>query len=107
MSRETRRRWETAEAPNWGPENHEPGAVIPAAGNSEEVETGGWRSQKPEIDTASCTGCLLCYFYCPDASIIIENDRAVGVDLKHCKGCGICASECPARAITMTAEVKE
>ena len=38
---------------------------------------------------------MLCYFYCPDASILIENDMATGVDLAHCKGCGICAAECP------------
>ena len=40
---------------------------------------------------------MLCYFYCPDASIIIEDGKAVGIDLKHCKGCGICAKECPAK----------
>ena len=50
---------------------------------------------------------MLCYFYCPDASIVIENDMATGVDLAHCKGCGICAAECPVDAITMSVEEKE
>jgi pyruvate ferredoxin oxidoreductase delta subunit len=49
---------------------------------------------------------MLCYFYCPDASIIIEGGKAVGIDLKHCKGCGICATECPARVIVMKSEEK-
>jgi pyruvate ferredoxin oxidoreductase delta subunit len=50
---------------------------------------------------------MLCYFYCPDASIIVENGKAVGIDLLHCKGCGICAKECPASAIAMKSEEKE
>jgi len=50
---------------------------------------------------------MLCYFYCPDASIIVENGKAVGIDLLHCKGCGICAKECPAGAIAMKSEEKE
>ena len=49
----------------------------------------------PEIDMEKCDGCMLCYFYCPDASIIVEDDKATGIDLEHCKGCGICAKECP------------
>ena len=49
----------------------------------------------PVIDSEKCDGCMLCYFYCPDASIIVEDGKAVGVDLAHCKGCGICAKECP------------
>jgi len=50
---------------------------------------------------------MLCYFYCPDASIIIEDGKATSVDLKHCKGCGICAKECPESAIVMAAEEEE
>lgn len=106
MSRRKSRRWEVSDVETWGPENHELGATIPTSGNSEEVETGGWRSQVPRLDPEACTGCLLCYFYCPDASIVIDDGRAVGIDLKHCKGCGICAVECPAKAIVMTDEAK-
>jgi pyruvate ferredoxin oxidoreductase delta subunit len=100
-------RWDVDDIATWGPDKHELGATIPCAGNSEEFETGGWRSTTPYIDIARCTGCMLCYFYCPDASIIIEGGKAVSVDLKHCKGCGICAKECPEKAIVMQSEEKE
>ncbi len=100
-------RWDVDDVQTWGPDKHQLGATIPCAGNSEEVETGGWRSQLPVIDQAKCSGCMLCYFYCPDASIIIADGKAVGIDMKHCKGCGICAKECPDRAIVMTTEEKD
>ena len=105
--------WDISDIDQWGPERHELGAVIVEAGNSVYNETGGWRSQVPEIDTSKCNGCMLCYFYCPDASIIVECDeadglnKAAGVDLAHCKGCGICAKECPQKAIVMKTEEKE
>ena len=96
-----------ADIDTWGPDKHELGATIPVSGNSEEVDTGGWRSQVPVIDSGKCSGCMLCYFFCPDASIVIESGKAVGIDLKHCKGCGICAKECPADAIIMKIDEKE
>ena len=99
--------WDIEGIDDWGASRHELGATIPDAGNSVDNETGGWRTNVPTIDPAKCTGCMLCYFYCPDASILIENDKATGIDLKHCKGCGICAAECPADAITMSVEEKE
>ncbi len=106
MSAAKKTRWDVSDIDTWGPDKHELGATIPVAGNSEEVETGGWRSQIPVIDSGKCTGCMLCYFYCPDASIVIEDGKAVGIDEKHCKGCGICAHECPADAISMKIEEK-
>jgi pyruvate ferredoxin oxidoreductase delta subunit len=102
-----RSRWDVSDIRTWGPDRHELGATIPDAGNSEQVITDGWRSEMPVIDTEKCTGCMLCYFYCPDASIIIEGGKAVGIDLKHCKGCGICAHECPAEAIHMKPDERE
>ena len=107
MSASKKAKWDISDVQDWGPDRHELGATIPTSGNSDEFETGGWRSEVPDIDTENCTGCMLCYFYCPDASIIIEDDKAVGIDLKHCKGCGICAKECPAECITMKTEEKE
>jgi len=100
-------KWDVCEIDEWGPEEHQLGATIPEAGNSIYYETGGWRSQVPQIDSEKCDGCLLCYFYCPDASIIVECGKATGVDLAHCKGCGICAKECPQKAIVMQPEEKE
>jgi len=99
--------WDVSEVDEWGPEEHQLGATIPEAGNSVYNETGGWRSQRPEFHPEKCDGCMLCYFYCPDASIKVEGGKAVGVDLEHCKGCGICAKECPRDAITMKLDEKE
>jgi pyruvate ferredoxin oxidoreductase delta subunit len=101
------KKWDIGDVDTWGPERHELGATIPEAGNSVYNETGGWRTFVPEIDSEKCDGCMLCYFYCPDASIKIEGGKAVGVDLEHCKGCGICAKECPSDAIVMKLDEKE
>jgi len=100
-------KWDISDLETWGPDRHELGATIPEAGNSIDNETGGWRTFVPEIDSEMCDGCMLCYFYCPDASIRIEGGKAVGVDLEHCKGCGICAKECPRDAIVMKTDEKE
>jgi pyruvate ferredoxin oxidoreductase delta subunit len=102
-----KRRWDIEGIDDWGASRHELGATIPDAGNSVDNETGGWRTNVPTIDPAKCTGCMLCYFYCPDAAIVIEDGKAVGIDLAHCKGCGICAKECPEGAIVMNVEEKE
>ena len=99
--------WDISDIDTWGPERHQLGATIVEAGNSVYNETGGWRSFVPEIDSQKCDGCMLCYFYCPDASIVIEDGKAVGIDLAHCKGCGICAKECPTGAIVMKIDEKE
>jgi pyruvate ferredoxin oxidoreductase delta subunit len=106
-------KWDVCDVNEWGPEEHELGATIPEAGNSIFNITGGWRSQVPEVDSEKCNGCMLCYFYCPDASVIVECDKVTGAekvagfDLDHCKGCGICAKECPQKAIVMKVEEKE
>jgi pyruvate ferredoxin oxidoreductase delta subunit len=99
--------WDITDIDTWGASRHELGATIPEAGNSVYNETGGWRTEVPTIDPEKCTGCMLCYFFCPDASIIVNDGKATGVDLAHCKGCGICATECPVDAITMSVEEKE
>ena len=62
-----------------------------------------WRALAPEVDAARCTGCAICWKYCPDASVAMEAGKAV-IDLAHCKGCGVCATECPAHCIAMKAE---
>ena len=87
------------------------GGVIEEAGNSINYKTGGWRTFRPVIDSEKCIGCMLCYLYCPDSSILLEKDekfgfKAVGIDLDHCKGCGICASVCPVKIIKMRRETE-
>jgi len=82
------------------------GAVITERGNSTEYETGGWRALRPVVDMEKCTHCMICWIFCPDSSILVQDMRFAGFDLAHCKGCGICAVECPPKAIEMMDEVK-
>ena len=82
------------------------GGLIVDAGNSEEYETGGWRSQRPIIDMDRCSHCMICWVYCPDSAISVQDKKVTGIDLAHCKGCGICAEECPRKAITMIDEAE-
>ena len=86
------------------------GGKIVEPGNSREIKTGSWKSQKPAIDKEKCIGCLRCAAYCPEMAIKfreavdekgVRKNIITEIDLDHCKGCGICANECPVRAIFM------
>lgn len=83
------------------------GDALPC-GTAEEFKTGDWRSEKPIFHKEKCINCYFCWIYCPDSSILLdENKKVAGIDYEHCKGCGICAKECPVKepkAITMEAE---
>lgn len=85
------------------------GGVIDQAGNSDDYETGSWRTFRPVHDKEKCINCLRCWTLCPDSAILVEDGRITGVNYKHCKGCGICARECPdkVQAYTMVQEGKE
>ncbi len=82
------------------------GGMILEAGNSAKYETGTWRSSKPIWDADKCIHCLQCWIYCPDSSILIKDEKMVGIDYFHCKGCGLCERVCPdkVQAITMVIE---
>ena len=67
--------------------------------------TSSWRSIKPEIAYEKCSKCMICWKYCPDASIDIFDDRPV-INYDYCKGCGICSVECPKNAVEMVVEEK-
>ncbi|MFB3897601.1 MAG: 4Fe-4S binding protein [bacterium] len=84
------------------------GGYILEAGNSEEYETGSWRTYRPRWIPENCIQCLFCFIYCPDSSVTVKDGKRGDFNYKFCKGCGICAKECPAKnkAIVMELEVK-
>jgi len=82
-----------------------PGGVIDKPGSTVEHKTAGWRSKKPVLNVEKCTGCLLCWIFCPEPAILRRPDGKVEFDYDYCKGCGICAAECPLKIITMVDEV--
>lgn len=75
------------------------GGVVLAGGNSVEFLTGDWRTQTPVWHPEKCKQCLMCFPYCPDSSIPVQDRKRLDFDLDHCKGCGICAAVCPFDAI--------
>jgi pyruvate ferredoxin oxidoreductase delta subunit len=75
------------------------GGVIPDGGTSSAYETGTWRTSRPLWNAAQCTHCLLCWIYCPDSAIIVEDGRMVAIAFDYCKGCGVCAYECPKEGV--------
>jgi 2-oxoacid:acceptor oxidoreductase delta subunit (pyruvate/2-ketoisovalerate family) len=87
-----------------------PWDALPVAGVVERDEalrprTGTYRTGvKPEVELAECVDCLLCWLYCPDSAIVLENTHFAGFDLEICKGCEICSEVCPTGAIAMVAE---
>lgn len=73
-------------------------------GNANTYETGDWRTIRPVWNKERCIHCLICWRYCPDASIISTDGKFDSFDYKHCKGCGVCANVCPTHAIDMFSE---
>ena len=95
------------------------------------AKNAGWRSLRPVIDAAACTGCLQCYLYCPDGAIFKASAadmaaspaqsqapatgaaraatpaQAVFVDYDFCKGCGICVKACRFGALSLVPERRE
>jgi pyruvate ferredoxin oxidoreductase delta subunit len=81
------------------------GGVVMWGGNARTYETGDWRSMRPIYDSEVCIQCRLCWIYCPDSAIEVNDEgEVIGVNLFHCKGCGICAFECPVDALKMVPE---
>jgi pyruvate ferredoxin oxidoreductase delta subunit len=83
------------------------GGIITEPATSTKYKTGDWRTDRPIWNPEKCTSCLICWVYCPDSAIIVDEEGKMrGIDLDYCKGCGICAEECPPKnkAITMVPE---
>jgi pyruvate ferredoxin oxidoreductase gamma subunit len=75
------------------------GPTIRRPGGAALRETGNWRMERPVIDLDKCKRCFLCYLYCPEAAMRLDNENYPHVDYDHCKGCMICYEECPTDAI--------
>ncbi len=78
----------------------------------ENYETGSWRVERPIWNEKTCINCLFCWQYCPDASILLDNNgKMAGIDYHHCKGCGICVDVCPTKpkslVMVLESEVQE
>ncbi|MHA1129214.1 MAG: 4Fe-4S binding protein [Candidatus Helarchaeota archaeon] len=69
--------------------------------------TGDWRTFRPEIDREKCNQCYICWQYCPEGVIDIDEEGYPTVDYEYCKGCMICVHECPRKAIAQVREKKE
>ena len=79
------------------------GVVVP--GEAERPRTGGWRTGvKPDAQLSACINCLLCWLYCPDSAISLDDAVFTGFDLRYCKGCELCAVVCPTGAVSMVEE---
>ncbi len=53
----------------------------------------------------TCMECGLCWLYCPDGCLVLNEDGFFEPDYDYCKGCGICAEVCPLGVIKMEVEV--
>jgi len=65
--------------------------------------TGNWRTMRPTIHAHFCTGCQICWKFCPEACVRLS-DKVPSIDMDYCKGCGICVEECPAHCIEFKPE---
>lgn len=75
-------------------------------GSAREYETGDWKLRRPRLREERCTHCLICWLFCADDAVRVEEGRVRGFELDRCKGCGVCAQVCPDRvkAIDMEEE---
>jgi len=62
-----------------------------------------WRTQKPVLNEAKCTGCMICWKYCPEPAIE-PSGKKIAFMFDVCKGCGVCAAVCMVKAIDMVPE---
>ncbi|MEM1945477.1 MAG: 2-oxoacid:acceptor oxidoreductase family protein [Candidatus Caldarchaeum sp.] len=76
-------------------------AMILNLGNTVLKQTGAWRSATPLIDYAKCTRCMVCFVYCPDSCISLDENLTPKIDYDNCKGCLVCFTECPIKAINL------
>jgi len=80
------------------------GPTIRHRGSAALRQTGNWRIERPEIELKKCKRCFLCYLYCPEAAMRLDDENFPHVDYDHCKGCMICYEKCPTDAISRRLE---
>jgi Pyruvate/2-oxoacid:ferredoxin oxidoreductase delta subunit len=58
------------------------------------------------LSCGTCTLCGICWYFCPDASVVVSETgpQKVVFDLDFCKGCAICSASCPRGCVLMEAE---
>jgi pyruvate ferredoxin oxidoreductase delta subunit len=71
------------------------GGSIVEPGTSEDYHTGSWRTFRPVFTAQRCVHCMMCWVYCPDSAVLVQDGRVLGFDYEHCKGCALCATVCP------------
>lgn len=81
--------------------------TVMAPPNTPLRRTGNWRVWRPVIDLGRCTRCWICFAWCPEGAVELEDDGTPRVDYAVCKGCLICVEECPTEAIGRVREVRE
>jgi 2-oxoisovalerate ferredoxin oxidoreductase delta subunit len=63
-----------------------------------------WRIFKPVLDLEKCTKCYLCWKFCPDMAVDIDDEGWPWINYELCKGCGICVNECRPEALKLVRE---
>ena len=61
--------------------------------------TKEWRSCRPKVDLNKCTKCGVCWLYCPDDCIEVNDKGYPEIVDVYCKGCMICSAVCAVKAI--------
>lgn len=79
---------------------------IYASANSPARRTGSWRQFRPVLEPDKCNRCWLCFVWCPEAAITLDENEFPKVDYDVCKGCLLCAHECPTEAFRVEREVR-
>ena len=62
-----------------------------------------WRTQRPVLISEKCTGCMVCWKFCPEPAIEPDGKK-IKFMFDVCKGCGVCAAVCMVKAIEMKPE---
>ncbi len=73
-------------------------------GNTVLRKTGSWRVLTPIVSKDLCTACGICYTYCPEGCISVDEQGYPSINYDNCKGCMVCTIECPRKAIKIERE---